>query len=74
MSATTAHVVSGITDSNSDQYVGLSIASIRSKYGTMLAIPQGSRAVLNGAEVTDETTIVESFDELVFDRPTGTKG
>jgi len=69
----TARLVSGMTDHNGPELVGMSIASIRSRFGETFNIPDGARAVVNGVEAAESATL-NPFDEVVFDRPTGSKG
>ena len=69
----TATLISGYTEFESEDLVGLSVASIRSRYGSTFNIPTGARATMNGVVAAEEATLgVE--DTLVFDAPTGTKG
>ena len=73
MSNGTARLVSGMTDHNGPELVGMSVASIRSRFGSTFNIPEGARATINGVEAAESATLIEG-DEVVFDRPTGTKG
>ncbi len=73
MSNETASLVSGYTDHTGPELVGLSVASIRSLYGDTFNIPAGARATINGIEVAEAATL-SADDEIVFDRPTGSKG
>jgi hypothetical protein len=69
----TATLISGYTDFSSEDLVGLSVASIRSRYGSTFSIPDGARATINGVAAAEDATL-QAEDELVFDAPTGTKG
>lgn len=69
----TARLVSGYTDHTSADLVGLSVASIRSQYGSTFNIPDGARATIND-RAAEEATTLNADDELVFDKPTGSKG
>jgi len=73
MSTATARLVSGMTDHQGPELVGMSVASIRSRFGSTFSIPDGARATINGVEAAESATLVAD-DEVVFDRPTGTKG
>ena len=73
MNTATARLVSGITDHVGPELVGMSIASIRSIFGDTYNIPDGARATVNNVEAA-ETATLNDGDEVVFDRPTGTKG
>jgi len=69
----TARLVSGYNEVDLVELVGLSVASIRSRYGSTFHIPDGARATLNGVNATEDATLAGG-DEIVFDAPTGTKG
>lgn len=69
----TATLISGYTEFESEDLVGLSVASIRSRYGSTFNIPQGARATVNGVAAAEDATL-QAGDSLVFDAPTGTKG
>ncbi len=69
----TARLVSGYTDHQAPELVGMSVASIRNRFGSTFNIPEGARATINGIEALESATLIAD-DELVFDRPTGTKG
>jgi hypothetical protein len=73
MSTATARLVSGYTDHVSADLVGMSVASLRNRYGSTFNIPDGARATINGVQASEEACLAEG-DEIVFDRPTGTKG
>jgi hypothetical protein len=72
-SIATARLVSGMTDHSGPELVGMSVASIRARYGATFNIPENARAVINGIEAAESATLAAD-DEVVFDRPTGTKG
>jgi hypothetical protein len=69
----TATLVSGYNDWTTSDIVGLSIASIRSRYGATFNIPEGARATVNGVQVAEDA-VLQAGQELVFDAPTGAKG
>ena len=69
----TARLVSGYTEHVSADLIGLSVASIRNLYGSTFNIPNDARATINGLPASEEITLTAD-DELVFDKPTGTKG
>jgi hypothetical protein len=69
----TARLVSGMTDHVGPELVGMSVASIRSRFGQTFNIPEGARATIDGVEAAESATLSEG-SEVVFDRPTGTKG
>ncbi len=69
----TARLVSGYNEFDSSDLVGLSVASIRSRYGSTFNIPDGARATISGVAAAEDATLVAG-DEIVFDAPTGSKG
>ena len=69
----TARLISGYSEYESTDLVGLSVASIRSRFGATFNIPEGARATINGV-VAAEDAILAAGQELVFDAPTGAKG
>ena len=73
MSTATARLVSGMTDHQGPELVGMSVASIRSRFGGTFNIPDGARATINNVEASESATLSEG-DEVVFDKPTGSKG
>ncbi len=68
-----ATLVSGYSRIDSENLVGLSVASARNMYRQGASIADTARATLNGAEVED-SVLLEEGDILAFDEPTGTKG
>ena len=68
-----AKLVSGYSNVENSDLIGLSIASIRNRYGSIASIPSGARATVNSHPMDEGYTLVNG-DELVFDMPTGSKG
>jgi hypothetical protein len=69
----TARLISGYNESDLTDLVGLSVASIRSRYGSMYNIPDGARATIDGRAAAESDTL-GAGSEITFDAPTGTKG
>ena len=68
-----AQIINGTVDFKSDNLDGMTVGEVRTEYADILQIAPGSRASIEGDEVSD-STILASEDEVTFDMPTGAKG
>lgn len=69
----TARAVCGSENLKLSEFVGMTVAAIRSEYGDLLNIPGDATALVNGKSKEDSYTL-KAKDELVFSRPVGQKG
>lgn len=64
-------VISG--PNSADVATGRTVRELRADFATAFNVPDRATAVLNGREVTDDTT-PQDGDRLVFTVPSGEKG
>lgn len=69
-----ANVTCGANDLSLEKFVGLSLASIKSKYGEMLNIPADCEVRVNGETKESLEYIVQEDDEVEFVKKSGSKG
>lgn len=69
-----ATVSCGANELNLEKFIGLSLASIKSKYGEMLNIPSDCEVQVNGDQVDSLEYIVQDGDEVEFVKKSGSKG
>lgn len=55
------------------QFVGMTVADVRSRFSGAYNIPADASANVNGRQV-DGTYTLQAGDELVFSKPAGQKG
>lgn len=68
-----ATVVSGNDKLKLESLVGQSVADIEDRYADDLHIPEDASILVNGREV-DSSYTLKAGDQLVFSKPTGSKG
>lgn len=66
-------LISGPSRLLNQQLTGLSVDEVRSDFGSILNIPDGATATVNGIAVPGTQIIVDG-EEILFSKPLGAKG
>ena len=66
-------IACGVNSLPTDRVIGMTVGDIRRKYRDQLNIPQGARAILDGRQADDSSTVRDG-QELEFVKETGEKG